>query len=415
MTIPRANGRSEPERSVGSDGPSVGRLAGQRSMDDQARGMLRYAAGVPYPLQLQLRTPDGRITDVSTEAPYALIGRGEGCDICIADPSVSYRHVYLQAIGPAVACVDLLSVSGIKWLGPECRGWLSSQHEMRLGNATIKLAGDHWQENSGLAPPQEFRPRDEQRAEYGLLPKVELELLNTSHKGSKWPINRVITLLGRDERCRITIMDDRLSRVQCSLLLLPSGLWVIDLLGKGGIELNGQPVKCGLLAVGQELTVGKYSLTAHYPDAAQIAAELQMKAAVAAAAQTAGSEFSTRSNKFLQTEFYHDTLIILPLGDTRAALYQDMHMEGARVIDLINQRQFRNLIIDFSRAEEISHLLLEVLMAICRATPGNGALCGANERVYSVLQTSPLHRLFQHYANCQDALHAVYLPVESHT
>lgn len=376
------------------------------SMDDQARGLLRYAAGVPAPLQLEVTREDGTVTRFSTEASSLIVGRGEENDISIPETSVSFRHAYLQAIGPAVACVDLLSQNGLRWSGAPFKGWMTSQHVLHIGSSTLRLVNELWQDHDTLPPPLEFRPRDEQRPEYGLLPKVELELLNTSHKGTKWPINRVITLLGRDEHCRITIVDERLSRVQCSLLLLPSGLWVIDLLGKGGLKLNGQTCRCGLLATGMELTIGHYHLTAHYPDAAQIAASLQRNVAPPVRHDL---DFTTRSNRVLQAEFYHDTVIILPLGDTHAVKYHDMHMEGSRIIDLVNQRGFRNVVIDFSRTEQISHVLIEVLMAICRAAPGNGAVCGANEHTYAVLQNSPLLRLFQHYANCQDALQAVYL------
>jgi anti-anti-sigma regulatory factor len=275
---------------------------------------------------------------------------------------------------------------------------------MRIGTTDIELLPDHWVYDETLKPPLEFRPRDEQRPEYGPLPMVELELLNTQFQGKKWPINRVITLVGRDERCRITVMDDRISRVQCGLLLLPSGLWVIDLMGKGGIELNGQVCRCALLAAGAELSLGPYRLMAHYPQVAPAAMLAQPFS------QGNANDFLTRPNRIFQTEFYHDTLIILPIGDSQTFFYQDIHVEASRIIDLLTQRGFNHVVIDFSRVEQTGHIALEALMSICRAAPGRSALCSANVETYATLQASALSRLFDHYATRHDALQAVYLP-----
>jgi anti-anti-sigma regulatory factor/pSer/pThr/pTyr-binding forkhead associated (FHA) protein len=375
-----------------------------RVMDDQLMAMLRYAAAVPTPLRLRVQKPEGETEDFETTAPYVIIGRGEGSHLRLDERSVSYRHVYLQAIGNRIACIDLLSVSGIKWSGPEFKGWLSPEHTMTIGSSQIRLADDHWIADDSLKPPLEFRPRDEQRPEYGVLPTVDLELLNTSHQGKRWPINRIITLLGRDDRCRITFADDRLSRVQCGLLLLPSGLWVIDLMGKGGAQLGGQPCRCGLLTAGAELTIGPYQVTAHYP---AIAAQ----ATVSPGIPVAHFDFVTRPNRIFQAEFYHDTLIIVPLGDSQSFFYQDLHIEASRIIDLITQRGFNHVVIDFSQVEQVGHFVLEALMSVCRTVPGQSALCGANPATYATLQTSTLHRLFDHYSTRQEALQVVYHPV----
>lgn len=375
--------------------------------DDPVKAMLAYAGAVPGPLMLRVRSSDGTVEDQEINSPFAIIGRGPGNDIRLNESTVSFRHAYLQAIGPRVACIDLLSVGGIQQIGAPFRGWLTSQHVMQIGSSEIQLLGQKWiDDDETLKPPLDFRPRDESRPEYGLLPVVELELLNTPHQGLKWPINRVITLLGRDDRCRITVADDRLSRVQCALLLLPSGLWVIDLLGQGGILLNGESASCGMLSAGAELTIGPYRLTARYP-------EIEASALLAASyLPESGNEFlTTRPNKIFQTEFYHDTLIVLPLGDSRTFFYQDIHVEANRVVDLITQRGFNHVVIDFSRVEQMGHLVVEGLMNICRSVPGNAILCNADHATYDSLQTGPMCRLYHHYNSRQDALQSIYLQV----
>ena len=129
-------------------------------------------------------------------------------------------------------------------------------------------------------------------------------------------------------------------------------------------------------------------------------------------ARAAGARpgFPTRPNRIFQAEYFHDTLIVVPLEGAQNCFYQNLHIEASRIMDLISQRGFNHVVIDFARVEEINHLVLEALMSICRAVPGQSALCAANEGTYSVLHHSQLHRLFPHYQTRQQALQAVYLP-----
>ncbi len=372
-------------------------------MDDQFTSMLAYAAGAPGPLRLSVSSGNGPGEVVEVPAPYAIIGRAADSDIHLNDPNVSFRHTYLQVIGPRVACIDLLSSNGTHLSGPPTNDWLTSEHELKIGSSKIQLQGDDWLNDPSLPSPMAFRPRDESRMEFGVLPQVDLELLNTSHRGVRWPINRVITLLGRDESCRITISDDRLSRVQCSFLLLPSGLWVIDLMGKGGMLLNGQPCKCGFLGAGTTLEVGGYLLTAHY-SVAQTATPPQ-----APQMPTWGEgEFVTRSNRIFQADFYHDTIVVYPRGDSIAFYFKDVHVEASRVCDLFGSKGFQNLVLDFSRVEQLPHTVLEGLTSICRSVPGKIVVCGVGPTTAQVVQQSATIRCIPEYANLSDAIQAIY-------
>ena len=58
--------------------------------------------------------------------PYAVVGRGEGCDIVLPAHQVSFRHAYFQVIEGQVFCVDLASRNGVFWPdGPRKFGWLA--------------------------------------------------------------------------------------------------------------------------------------------------------------------------------------------------------------------------------------------------------------------------------------------------
>lgn len=375
-------------------------------MDQSPLNMLSYAAGVVSPLRIELtrqhsetETAEPEIVEIAK--PFAVIGRNHHCDVVIDHHAVSSKHIYLQAIGNRLAGIDLFSTSGTQWTGADYSGWLGPDHSVRIPGATLKISDAHWMVDPTLKAPLEFRPRDEQRDEYGQLPKVELELLNTSAKGKKWPINRTITLVGKDERCRITILDEKISRVHCSLLLLPSGLWIIDLTGKMAFTVQGQQCACALLAEAIEFQLGPYVFAAHYPEVSAQMYQAQSRPL------PGESDFLTQHNRIIKTESYDKTVVILPVGDSQSYLYQDVHNEANRVIDLIKRRQIQHVVVDFSQSESVGHLIAESLVAICRAVRGKAALCACSVETYEMLQRTKLFQIWPHYQTRQDAMQAV--------
>ena len=235
-------------------------------MPEGATELLRQALGVSKPIRLAVssdRQPKPEYVDI--DRPYAIIGRGAGCDVTLSERTVSFRHAYLQAIGNRVLCVDLLSQRGVTWDGPDHNGWLTPAHRLGIADYRIQLFDDGWSGEDSVWPsPLASKTRGQQTEVFGDLPDVHLELTNRKLKGMNWPINRILTLLGRDNGCRITCGDERISRVHCSLLLTPFGLWVIDLLGRGGITINETKQSVALLNDGDELGVGHYRMRAAY-------------------------------------------------------------------------------------------------------------------------------------------------------
>lgn len=372
-------------------------------MDDQYLNMLQYAAGVPAPLRFELGVSGADPEVVTLTKPYAVVGRHPGCDVVIDHEAVSSRHLYLQAIGSRIAAIDLYSKAGTNWGTKEFSGWLTSEQNVKIPGASLKLCDEFWKDQPELAPPTDFRPRDQQREEYGVLPKVELELLNTSSAGKRWPINRVVTLIGRDERCRITILDKKISRVHCSLLLLPSGLWVIDLTGRGEFTVNGQQASCMMISEGIELKLGPYLLTARYPD-------LVLPPTTATQPIESGEkEFLTQQNRIFRTRIFGETIVVLPQGDSQEFFYQDIHVEANRVVDVIKRRNIRHVVIDFSESETVGHILVESLSSFCRSVPGKSALSSCTVATYEMLHMTKLFNIWPHYQTREEALQAVLI------
>ena len=384
-------------------------------MEDQIVALLQYACGQTQPLRLTVSDAKGNVVKQQEIAgPYAIIGRGSNCDLVIQEEVVAYRHAYLQVFAGRIACLDLMSTNGTPTEPFAVSDWISSQYRFRVGTHWVHLDGD-WVADQSLPSPVEFKTREEQRPEYGVLPKVELELLNTSAKGRLWPINRVVTLIGRDEKCRITIPDERISRVHCSLLLLPSGLWVIDLLGKGGVGVNGQPVRCSPLPEGSQLQIGDYLMAVHYPDLAISLVPTQAASSLPPPPppppQSVGKQsiqFLTSQNRIFKVETWGDTLIVIPQGDNTNYKYHDVYIETGRVNELIYGHGYRKLIVDFSESRLVGTLILDAITNFVRKATDKAVFCGASPEMHQSLADLRLLTIWPLYASRHDALQAIY-------
>lgn len=384
-------------------------------MEDQIIAMLRYACGQIEPLRLVVSDSKGNVVArTEINSPFAVVGRGSNCDLVIHEEVVAYRHAYLQVFANRLACVDLLSTNGTQFDPPAPNHWISSQNRIRIGTHWVQVEGEQWQADALIPSPTEYKTRDEQRVEFGLLPKTELELLNTSAKGRMWPINRMVTLIGRDERCRITIPDERISRVHCALLLLPSGLWVIDLLGKGGVKVNDQPVRCSALAQGTQLQIGDYLVSVHYPDLVQTFVAPQMPMSLPSEppppAQSAGKPnpaFLTAANRLFKAETWGDTLIVMPQDNTNYK-YADVHTECGRINELIYGHGYRKVIVDLSQARLVGTLILDAITQFLRKATDKAVFCGASPEMHQSLTDLRLLTIWPLYASRHDALQAIY-------
>ena len=94
----------------------------------------------------------------------------------------------------------------------------------------------------------------------GPLPEVTLEFLNGPSRSTSWPVHRVMSLIGSATGCKFRLTDPSVSRFHASLLRTPVGVWIVDLLGKGGITVNGVPVRSHRLMDGEVLGIGRYQL-----------------------------------------------------------------------------------------------------------------------------------------------------------
>jgi pSer/pThr/pTyr-binding forkhead associated (FHA) protein/anti-anti-sigma regulatory factor len=373
-------------------------------MPDAYASMLRYAVGNATPIRLLVREGQGKPRVVEVETPYCVIGRARDCEVVLSDEKCAFRHGYLQIIGSRLAYIDLFSPTGTQWDGPPFQGWVNVAHRFRIGDTWIQVFDDGWSDDD-LKAPTDYRPRHDSRPEYGVLPLVDLELLNSPARGTQWPINRIITLVGRDPKCRICCADENISKVHCAFLLLPTGLWVIDLLGKGGVKVGGEQVRSCLIAADVEVDIGPYKMKPAYRAAQQVYVP-----AVGHVGDAEKAEFLTRHNRLFLAEAYLDTLILSPVGNLPHVSYKEIHVESSRISELQSKHGFSNFIVDYSHAPILNSMIFDAIIGFCRAATGKVAMCHLSDDIRDSVKSMNLDRIWPCVESRAEAFSHIYAP-----
>jgi pSer/pThr/pTyr-binding forkhead associated (FHA) protein len=218
------------------------------------------ACGATGPLFLQV---EGRTSDEAQrkilDQPFALIGRDHRADLSLAGEQVSRRHAYLQIIGGTAFCVDLESRTGTHWDGQSRNfGWVYHDQVMRVGKHRVRLvnpASDGELEVLKSANP--FNPANQ---EIAVFPSAALDIRNGSADSILWPLNRPLVLVGSSLECKIRLHGAGISRIHCSLVSTPRGVWAVDLRSPSGIFVNDKRVRFARLVNGDLLRIGSFSL-----------------------------------------------------------------------------------------------------------------------------------------------------------
>lgn len=195
--------------------------------------------------------------------PFAVVGRAETCDIVLDDEDVSKRHAYLQFIDGRLWCFDLLSRTGTFWRQRrESVGWFDGAEGVRVGPCLLQtLARDN-------IAPSAVNPLLSVRPEHDSLPTLTLEFPHATTNGvadapATWQLDRPLTYVGQSQLCKVRLRSPSISRFHCSLLRTPHGVWVVDLLGREGVKVNGVPLRSAPLRDGDCLQVGDFEIRVH--------------------------------------------------------------------------------------------------------------------------------------------------------
>jgi pSer/pThr/pTyr-binding forkhead associated (FHA) protein len=226
----------------------------------------RQACGVTTPLAIECEATGGSPAAPALrpfDAPFLLVGRDPGSDLFLADAEVSRRHAFLQAVAGRILVTDLESRSKVWWEGedaPRGQGWLAPERFIRVGPYRLR-----WRDRD-LGGDRQGSSRDPRSpGDVGHFLRAALELpIRVGDGPSLWPVEGPLATVGRCEGCQLVLTDDSISRFHAALVSTPSGLWVVDLLAREGVHVNGVRVRWAWLADGDALRVGRFTFILRY-------------------------------------------------------------------------------------------------------------------------------------------------------
>ena len=226
------------------------------------------ACGATDFLTLEIEGPGFSVPDRRVfPLPYVLIGRDERAGLQLDHDAVSRRHTYLQVVEGRLFFIDLDSRIGTTAGAVRAEsGWVEPGQGFEIGPFTVRYIPFPGVALDGPPPPNPLLARSASGSSD--LPRVTLEFQNRSTGHSTWRMSQVLALVGSSSRCKIRLFDSQVSRLHCALLRTSQGLWAIDLLGRGGIAINGMSMRSGPLLSGDFLSLGKIVVRTIFEDPA---------------------------------------------------------------------------------------------------------------------------------------------------
>ncbi|WP_406701339.1 FHA domain-containing protein (plasmid) [Singulisphaera sp. Ch08] len=203
------------------------------------------ASGAGGPLQWAIECRGSAVVERFTfDQPFLVVGRNPVSDLHLPHPEVSDRHAYLQLVGGRLACVDLGSDAGT-YLDGCCQrfGWVDPGGTIRIGPYRLRLASED------CIPKAAGSETTRQ-------PTMALELSHRSIRSSSCSVTEDLILVGSSADCQVRLLDLSVSNVHCALIRTSKGNWLVDLLGRGGITINGTKTRIGRIVNGDEFRLG---------------------------------------------------------------------------------------------------------------------------------------------------------------
>ena len=227
------------------------------------------ACGATGPLLLNVEAPGVSIDARAYDLPFVLIGKDPRCDLRLDHPEVSPRHAYVQLVEGRLLCADLGSRGGVHQGGKRRRiGWLDRDRAVRIGPYRIRLlSGDNPVPLDPADIDDPLAPLSSASRGHG---RLSFELSHRSVRLSRCEFNGGLALAGSAADCEVRLIDPSVASYHCALVPTPNGVWVVDLMGQGGIRVNGHEVSYARLIEGDSLQLGHSMIRLVEPAVAQI-------------------------------------------------------------------------------------------------------------------------------------------------
>jgi len=115
----------------------------------------------------------------------------------------------------------------------------------------------------------------------------------------------------------------------------------------------------------------------------------------------------TKANHVLTVEMVGVAMVVTPQGDSFGFRYNEIHLETNSVVQAIDRRSAKNLIINFTNVEIIGSVMITAVVRLARtigARNGRAAFCCASSTTKSVIQSMNLTQLWPHFETQAGAL-----------
>lgn len=213
---------------------------------------------------------------ITCDAPLVVIGRGEGCDVRLPDPSVSHRHATIRQRGHEYILVDEGSANGtfigsVK-LGAQAPRILKHGDLARLGRIWLEVRFDNQVPPAqGLLATKELALALVARAldAEGELGGPRIVVTDGPDRGKTLSLDDPgrIYILGRGREVDLVLEDSDASRRHVQVVRRADQVIVRDLGSKNGAELAGERLdqRDRLWRLDQELRVGKNAFAYRHP------------------------------------------------------------------------------------------------------------------------------------------------------
>jgi hypothetical protein len=215
-------------------------------MSPVSESQFSTAVGMTRPLPLRVEHAQaGVLAEGEIDRPYALIGSDPECEITLNDPALPAHIACLQVFDDRIILVPFDTLQPFA---------LSVEHPWQLGDYRVLRTDSDLTEPWGADPLQTHLPDG---------PKITLRLRTNHGPAATWSITRRMTFLGGSPACGIRLDHEGVSPVHAYLVATESGLWVVDLLSKSGVAVNGVAARTARLNDGDELEFGACRLSCH--------------------------------------------------------------------------------------------------------------------------------------------------------
>ena len=211
------------------------------------------------PLRFRTKHRTSGIEQVYTvHSPFVFIGRSPAAGIRLDDPSISQCHAYFQVIERALYCIDLGSRTGVVWDdGSQGRGWVIADHTLQIGMFDIQV-------ETPLCSPlihSDDKQSDHDSTNIPGLSIASVEIRSTTQTANGVHLlDRPITLLGRNPKCELRLLDESIAYFQCAMVNTSDGVWFVDTMSRQGAVLNGRLTRLARLRDADLLEFGRVSL-----------------------------------------------------------------------------------------------------------------------------------------------------------